>query len=152
MSELKVGDRVKVLEIDKAFVGALGATGVIVDIHGGYFSPYELRYDDKHLQEKVDNGDFQDLFHEDEIELVEEQTVLMMPNLKTNKNKQIESNFSYHAPKEGQPEKYTAIREKAKELAYLIHEICPESREKSVAMTKLEESVFWSNASVARNE
>lgn len=65
---------------------------------------------------------------------------------------QIENNFSYHSPKEGQPEKYTAIREKAKELAYLIEEICPNSREKSVAITNLETSVMWANASIARNE
>lgn len=64
----------------------------------------------------------------------------------------IENNFTYHAPKEGQPEKYTAIREKAKELAYLIDEMCPESREKSLAMTKLEEMVMWANAAIARNE
>lgn len=64
---------------------------------------------------------------------------------------QIENNFMYHAPKEGQPEKYTAIREKAKELAYLIDEQCPNSREKSLAVTNLEQSVMWANASVARN-
>ncbi|MBU8567579.1 DUF7681 family protein [Virgibacillus pantothenticus] len=67
-------------------------------------------------------------------------------------NNQIENNFSYHAPKEGQPEKYTAIREKAKELAYLIDEVCPNSREKSVALTNLETSIMWANASIARNE
>lgn len=66
-------------------------------------------------------------------------------------NLTIENNFKYHAPKEGQPEKYTALREKAKELAYLIEELCPNSREKSLAMTKLEESIMWANASVARN-
>ena len=66
-------------------------------------------------------------------------------------NAQIENNFSYHAPKEGQAEKYTEIRERAKELAYLIDEVCPGSREKSLAMTKLEEAVMWANASVARN-
>jgi hypothetical protein len=66
-------------------------------------------------------------------------------------NVQIENNFSYHAPKEGQPEKYTAIREKAKELAYLIDETCPNSREKSIAMTNLEQTVMWANASIARN-
>lgn len=63
----------------------------------------------------------------------------------------IEKNFSYHAPKEGQPEKYVSIREKAKELAYLIDELCPNSREKSIAMTELETSVMWANASIARN-
>lgn len=67
------------------------------------------------------------------------------------KNEQIENNFKYHAPKEGQPEKYNAIREKAKELAYLIDAECPNSREKSVAITKLETAVMWANASIARN-
>jgi hypothetical protein len=65
---------------------------------------------------------------------------------------QIENNFSYHAPKEGQVEKYTAIREKAKELAILIDEQCPNSREKSVAFTNLETAVMWANASIARND
>ena len=32
-------------------------------------------------------------------------------------NSKIESAFTYHAPKPGQPEMYTEIREKAKELA-----------------------------------
>jgi len=66
-------------------------------------------------------------------------------------NKQIENNFTYHAPKEGQPEKYVLLRERAKELAYLIDEIVPNSREKACAMTKLEETIFWANAGIARN-
>lgn len=66
-------------------------------------------------------------------------------------NNQIENNFMYHAPKEGQAEKYDQLRSKAKELAYLIDELCPNSREKSLATTKLEESVMWANASIARN-
>lgn len=64
----------------------------------------------------------------------------------------IENNFKYHAPKEGQPAKYEAIREKAKELAYLIEDLTPNSREKSLALTNLEQSVFWANAGIARNE
>ncbi len=67
------------------------------------------------------------------------------------KNEQIENNFTYHAPKEGQPEKYVNLREKAKELAYLIDELVPNSREKSLVMTKLEETIFWANAGIARN-
>jgi len=66
-------------------------------------------------------------------------------------NPYIENNFKYHSPKEGQPEKYTAIREKAKELAYLIDELCPDTREKSIALTRLEEFSMWANASIARN-
>ena len=65
---------------------------------------------------------------------------------------ELDNRFSYHSPKEGQPQKYTAIREKAKELAHMIDELCPNSREKSVAMTNLETAVMWANASVARNE
>lgn len=66
-------------------------------------------------------------------------------------NEQIENNFSYHAPKEGQPEKYDKLRNKAKELAYLISELCPNSRERALAITKLEEASMWANAAVARN-
>ena len=67
-------------------------------------------------------------------------------------DEQIKNNFSYHSPKEGQPEKYTSLRETAKEFAYLLNDLCPDSREKSLAMTKLEECVMWANASIARNE
>lgn len=64
----------------------------------------------------------------------------------------LENNYKYHAPKPGQQEKYEAIREKAKELAHMIDELCPNSREKSLAHTNLEQSVMWANASIARNE
>lgn len=66
-------------------------------------------------------------------------------------NPQIENNFNYHSPKPGQTEIYTEIREKAKELAYLIDEQVPNSREKALAMTNLEQAVMWANAGVARN-
>ena len=64
----------------------------------------------------------------------------------------LEKRFTYHAPKPGQPEKYTAIRAKAKELAEMIVELVPESREQSLALTKIEEGVMWANAGIARNE
>lgn len=64
----------------------------------------------------------------------------------------LEKNFTYHPPKEGQPEKYQYIRTEAKDLALLLDQLCPASREKSLAMAKLEECVMWANASIARNE
>ena len=67
-------------------------------------------------------------------------------------NAEIENNFSYHTPKEDQPERYEKIRNKAKMLAAYINEKCPDSREKSLAFTKLEEAVMWANAAIARNE
>lgn len=67
-------------------------------------------------------------------------------------NKTIENNFTYHAPNDEQQKKYVKIRSEAKRLANIIDKNCPESREKSLAMTKLEEAVMWANASIARNE
>ena len=66
-------------------------------------------------------------------------------------NPVIKNNFSYHRVQEGQAERYERLREEAKELAYSIDALCPNSREKSLAMTKLEESIMWANASIARN-
>lgn len=64
---------------------------------------------------------------------------------------EIEKRFMYHPPKEGQSEKYLMVRAVAKTSAELMNEVCPESREKSLAMTALEECVMWANASIARN-
>jgi hypothetical protein len=66
-------------------------------------------------------------------------------------DKDLENRFTYHAPKEGQPVKYEKIRDTAKELAYMIADLTPKSREQSLAMTHLEEAVFWANAAIARN-
>lgn len=60
--------------------------------------------------------------------------------------------FKYHAPKEGQSERYQQIRDKAWSVADFVIRNCPPSRERSLALTKLEEAVMWANASIARNE
>ena len=64
----------------------------------------------------------------------------------------IDNTFTYHAPFGDQPKRYVELREKAKELAELIQQDCPESREKSLAFTKLQECVMFANASIAINE
>lgn len=64
---------------------------------------------------------------------------------------QLDDNFRYHAPKEGQAELYADIRQHAKELATHLHAVCPASRELSVAITHLETAVFWANAAIARS-
>lgn len=63
----------------------------------------------------------------------------------------LQKNFTYHPPKPGQPGIYTGIRDMAHDYANYIQCVCPESRELSLALTKIEESVMWANASVARN-
>lgn len=64
----------------------------------------------------------------------------------------LDHRFTYHKPKPGQPEKYTALRDKAKELAIMVFEKCPDSQERNIAITKIEEAVMWANASIARRE
>jgi hypothetical protein len=64
---------------------------------------------------------------------------------------EIDCNFTYHAPKPGQPEIYQNIRSIAKELALYINDVVPEGREKAIAITKLEEATFWANAGIARH-
>ena len=65
---------------------------------------------------------------------------------------QIQKNFTYYSPSAVQVEKYDELRQQAKEFAQTIDQLCPNSREKSLAITKLEEVVMWANASIARNE
>lgn len=61
-------------------------------------------------------------------------------------------NFTYHSPKDNQPERYQLIRNSAKEFANLLVDNCPQSRELSLAITNLEQAVMWANAAIARNE
>jgi hypothetical protein len=65
---------------------------------------------------------------------------------------QIHNIFTYHAPTGSQTSRYVMIREEAKSLALLINASCPESREKSLALTNLQQAIFWANASIAINE
>lgn len=67
-------------------------------------------------------------------------------------NDELKSRFTYYAPTEDQPVRYERIRNKAMSLAAYINEYCPDSREKSLAFTKLEEAIMWANASIAREE
>lgn len=63
-----------------------------------------------------------------------------------------QSRFTYHPPQEGQPEKYEALRAGGLALADQIAQLCPESRERSIAINKVDEAIMWANAAVARRE
>lgn len=43
------------------------------------------------------------------------------------------------------------VRENLKEEAVWMNEVLPEGREKSLAVTKLEEAMMWANAAIARH-
>lgn len=60
--------------------------------------------------------------------------------------------FVYHKPINDQALRYEMIRNRAYDFAEYINEKCPDSHEKSLAITHLEEAVMWANASIARNE
>ncbi len=64
----------------------------------------------------------------------------------------LDTRFTYHAPKDGQPERYELIRSQARQFAVLINVNVPDSREKSLAITHLETAVMFANAAIARNE
>ena len=66
--------------------------------------------------------------------------------------KELETRFTYHAPKGNQPTKYVSIRTLGINMAIGINEFCPDCRELSLAITKIEEAVFWANAAIARRE
>jgi len=62
---------------------------------------------------------------------------------------QIESTFSSHDVDPSQDITMENVRMHAKVLAHYIEDHCPDSREKSLAFTKLQECVMMANASIA---
>jgi len=67
-------------------------------------------------------------------------------------NLDIERTYQHHVPFGTQIVRYQNIRDKAKEFALMVNSQCPESREKALALTNLQQAVFWMNASIAINE
>lgn len=69
-----------------------------------------------------------------------------------NQDNSLDNRFTYHPPKgEWQAELYQEIRDSAKSFAQYLQDTCPESRELSLALTNLEQTVFWANAAIARH-
>lgn len=66
--------------------------------------------------------------------------------------KQLDNSYTYHAPKGDQPDRYVKIRDKAKELAIVICECAPHTRERAIALTDLEKVVTMANKAIACNE
>lgn len=66
--------------------------------------------------------------------------------------KELENRFRHHSPKPGQTQKYESIRQECLDLALYLVDQCPESRELSVSISRLEDVCFYANASIARRE
>lgn len=63
---------------------------------------------------------------------------------------EISLRFNYHAPNENQRRFYEAYRASLREIARDLTEAVPDCRERSLAITHLEEAMMWGNAAVAR--
>lgn len=62
------------------------------------------------------------------------------------------NDFNYHPPSHPAiVELHTSIRECLHGQAKMLAEVLPAGREQALALTKLEEAMFWANAAIARN-
>ncbi len=60
--------------------------------------------------------------------------------------------FTYHSPTEIKKEIYEKVRERFFELSISVRNLTEPGREQSLALTKIEEAMFWANAAIARSE
>ena len=60
--------------------------------------------------------------------------------------------FTYHSPKDDQPERYQRIRVAAKHLAQTIVDCTPPSADQSAAIRYVREASMTANAAIACNE
>lgn len=66
---------------------------------------------------------------------------------------EIENRFAFHpanTPKRA--ENHEAVRSIMRTTVAMLDNLLPESREKSLAVTKAEEVMFWANAAIARQK
>lgn len=64
----------------------------------------------------------------------------------------IEHRFAFHAATTDEKrDAHGSIRQACRVAADYINDICPDGREKSLAITALEEAMMWGNASLARS-
>jgi len=66
---------------------------------------------------------------------------------------ELANRFAYHKPSSpAVAEAHETVRNILFSVASQFQTNLPEGREKSLAITKLEEAMFWANAAIARNQ
>ena len=67
--------------------------------------------------------------------------------------RELKNRFEYHAPKDDEKRRaHETVRAVCLEAAIRIDDTLEDGREKSLAITKIEEAMFWANAGLARND
>lgn len=66
-------------------------------------------------------------------------------------NQDLVNRFTYHQPNAQKVTCHQEVRDRLLEVALRLDDMLPAGREKSLAFTHLEESMFWANAAIARN-
>lgn len=63
----------------------------------------------------------------------------------------LHNRFEYHAPDDpSKVEAHQKVRQILRDAALEIDDLLDDSREKSLAITQLEQAMFWANAGLAR--
>jgi hypothetical protein len=68
------------------------------------------------------------------------------------KREDLDNRFAFHAADTVKRDQHAAIREACRAAAGTLDELCPDSRELSLAITALEEAMMWGNAALARHD
>jgi hypothetical protein len=63
---------------------------------------------------------------------------------------EIDSRFSFHTPDQAGIDKMEAIRAKCRELAHLIDDLAPDTREKATAFTQLQFVMMSANSAIVQ--
>jgi len=64
----------------------------------------------------------------------------------------IDKPYAYHKPSNDGMAKITKLREVFSEVERVIKEVCPESRQRSVALTNNEQTAMWAIKAVVFND
>ena len=64
----------------------------------------------------------------------------------------IDKPYAYHKPTDDGLAKINKLREIYSEVERVIHEVCPNSRQKAIAVTELETSAMWAIKAVVFND
>lgn len=64
----------------------------------------------------------------------------------------LESRFKNYARKMGAEDRYSEVRKVGMFFSETLLKTVPESRERSLAITKIEEAMMWANAAIDRND